>query len=99
MQINDENKIRPEIQAVCSNSEANLLVHGKPLQKGTVARLAHSIDFFESNEELNAKESHLIDDVVDECLEVAYRMQWHQYFGFKNPLVQKKYAIICEKYR
>lgn len=98
MQIDDENKVRPEIQALCTNSEANLLVHGKPLQKGTVARLTHSIDFLESNEELNAKERDLIDGVIDECLETVYRMQWHQYFGFKNPLVQKKYAIICEKY-
>ena len=71
-----------------------MVVNGVEIKKGTVARLAHCINFLESPEDLTSEEYDLIDKSVDVCLEAFYQMNWHLYFDFKQPYIQKKYDSI-----
>ena len=93
MQIDDESKISLKFKLYVQIQRPIYWFMVSP-SKGTVARLTHSIDFLESNEEHNAKERDLIGGVIDECLETVYRMRSGINILVSKTHSFKKYAII-----
>ena len=98
MKKDQDQPIRPEILELESNTEKTMIVNSVETKKGTVARLAHCINYLESSEDLTPEEHALIDKAIDECLEAFYQMNWHLYYDFKQPYIQKKYDAIQKKY-
>jgi hypothetical protein len=98
MGTDETESTRPEILALSSNADKTMVVNGVEIKKGTVARLAHCINFLESPDNLTSKEHEIIDNAVNECLEAFYQMSWHLYYDFKQPYIQKKYDSIRKKH-